>query len=237
MTSKDRIICRRCNQITNHEIVRKVTRTFTPIDYPEMQIDYAEGKWEILECRGCGEVTFRETWVTSEDYDPRTGDEMPDIKLYPCRGKGLMSDILPFAIPSILKSIYQETVGCYNSGNYILCAAGIRALVEGISVHLGVNGGIVTFSNEKQKKQYNLQGKIEGLVENDYLTREHADSLHELRFLGNEAIHKLQSPSEDELRLVFSILYLTLENIFALSDKATLLKLLRSKRIDQSKSE
>jgi hypothetical protein len=28
--------------------------------------DLAEADWEIWQCRGCEEVTFKETWITSE---------------------------------------------------------------------------------------------------------------------------------------------------------------------------
>ncbi|MBE2274661.1 MAG: DUF4145 domain-containing protein, partial [Flavobacteriales bacterium] len=79
----------------------------------------------------------------------------------------------------------------------------------------------------KKKKKYlcdNLQCKIDALHENKLLVKENAESLHELRFLGNEALHELEKPSIEELKLAIEILELTLENIYELQHKAMILK-------------
>ena len=63
-------------------------------------------------------------------------------------------------------------------------------------------------------------GKIEGLHEKGLLTRQHSEILHEHRFLGNDAVHDLKQPTQDELKLAIQIVEHTLENLYELKDKA-----------------
>ena len=65
----------------------------------------------------------------------------------------------------------------------------------------------------------NLQGKIGGLYEKNLITKTHAEILHEHRFLGNNAVHELDMPSAEELKLGIEILEHTLENIYELKYK------------------
>lgn len=70
----------------------------------------------------------------------------------------------------------------------------------------------------------NLEGKIEGLSERRFLTTDNATSLHELRFLGNEALHELSKPSNEEVKLAIEIIELTIENIYELHHRALIIR-------------
>jgi len=65
-----------------------------------------------------------------------------------------------------------------------------RALLEGICAQKGVEGRT-------------LYNKIDGLKQ--HLPANIVDSLHHFRFIGNEAAHELQAPSEAELRLAIEM--------------------------------
>lgn len=216
--------CIRCKQYTNHEIIREYKRTYTPKDTPEMQIDFAEGKWQILQCKGCGEITFRESWVTSEDWNPVTGEMEESVKLYPQRGQDIMP-VKPFYNgPRSLRRIYREIMGCYNNEIYTLCAAGLRAIIEGICAEENIKDGPVVLTKKdgstKIGRENHLRAKIEGLNEKGLLAKQHSEILHEHRFLGNDAVHDLDQPSREELKLAIQIVEHTLENIYELKDKA-----------------
>lgn len=220
---KDKVYCNRCKQLTNHDVIAYESQKFTPEDTPDMQIDFAEGTWEMLKCCGCGEVTFRETWVTSEDYNWNTQEFEPTVHVYPPRSKNKLAIERFYDIPPMLERIYQEIISCYNNRIYTLCAAGLRAIIEGICAANKIEDGPVEARDKdgtrKTVRKSNLQGKIEGMAETGLLTRKHAKVLHQLRFLGNEAVHELQKPSSKEVELAIEIVEHTLDNVYGLSDK------------------
>lgn len=189
-----------------------------------MGIDFAEGTWEILECRGCEEITFRETWINSEDIDHDTGAPEPTIKLFPPRSEKTLPIKPHYNLSPTLRQIYRETIDCYNQDLNTLCAMGIRTLIEGVCLDKGIKDGPVQQENGTVKRQENLRGKIEGMAESGFLTKEHATTLHELRFLGNEAVHELKAPSLDELQIVIEIVEHTLENLYELTGKVETLR-------------
>jgi hypothetical protein len=227
---KIKIYCVRCKGFTNHEILSRISKTFTPENTPHMGIDFAEGSWEILECRGCEEVTFRETWINSEDVNDRTGMPEPSIKLYPQRSEKMLPIKPHYSLSPTLHQIYRETIDSHNQGFQILCAVGIRTLIEGICSDKGIKDGPVQDENGVIKRAHNLQGKIEGMVEAGFLTKEHATTLHELRFLGNEAVHEFRAPSLDEFQIVIEILEHTLDNLYELTEKTDILRLKKRTR-------
>jgi len=230
--SEAKLYCNRCGHYTDHDIIAHESQKFTPENTPDMQIEFAEGTWEMLKCRGCGEITFREMWVTSEDYNPITGECEPKIQLYPPRSENLLQTKLYYSVPANLKRIYQEIVDCYNRKNYTLCAAGLRAIIEGICVANNIKEGPVEVRGKdgttKVIRKSNLEGKIEGIAKAGFITETHAKTLHELRFLGNNAIHELQRPSPEELKLAIEIIEHTLDNVYEVLNKA---ERLRRKRV------
>lgn len=222
------IYCVRCKGFTNHEIHSRYSKTFTPENTPNMEIDFAEGSWEILVCRGCEEVTFRETWTTSEDILDTTGMPEPSIKLYPERSEKMLPIKPHYSLSPTLQQIYRETIDSYNQGFTILCAVGIRILIEGICSDKEIKGGPVQDEKGIIKRKNNLQGKIEGMAEAGFLTKEHAKTLQELRFLGNEAVHEFRAPSSDEFQIAIEIVEHTLDNLYELTEKTEILR--RKKR-------
>ncbi len=228
-----KILCDKCGLETNHEVVRSYEVTYTPKEYPDMEIDFAKGTFEIVKCMGCEEVSFREIWITSEDINPFTDELEEYIKLYPERSKGRRSIKSIRFLPGELETIYVETIRCFNNGSYLLCAAGLRAVIEGICAERGVKCGRVTLirknGTSKTVNQKNLEGKINGLSEAGILTKDHTSTLHELRFIGNEALHELQSVKPDELSIGLDIIEHTLENLYGLPIKRRALSVRKTK--------
>lgn len=224
---QQRVFCNGCQRVTNNKTLAQISREFTPSEYEEMEISYAEGTWEILGCDGCEAVTFRQTWRTSEDINPESGELVPSVSVYPPRQtKATMDRIgLPWewedTVPDAIRRIFRETVDCFRRENHILCAVGVRALIEAISADKGITSGLVKNRKGELVRSKSLAGKIEGLAQEGYLTEEHKNTLHELRFLGNEAAHELLHPGEMALRLALEIVLHTLENLYYLPYKAT----------------
>ena len=230
--------CNHCKQSTKHSVLSAHSATYNQRTNPEMQIDFAEGTWEILQCLGCETVSFREQWITSEDRDFETGEMTPTITRYPETNERTIGIKTFLNVPSHLSRLYREVVDAYNQRLYTLAAAGLRATIEGICTHKNIRKGPVncsTPSGSIVKQKSSLEGKIEGLRSKGFISKLHAEALHQHRFLGNEALHELERPSGDELRLSIEIMEHTLENVYEMSDKLEELKLRKSRRRQRQK--
>ena len=202
-----KLFCNSCRQHTNHKVVQSHTKTYCPEDTPRMQIDYAKGTWEIIQCAGCELVSFQESWLTSEDWVPNEGP-VPTVYRYPEADKDQVPVKSFRQAPYNINKIYEESIQSFNMGNYILCAAGLRIVIEGICEE--------AMTTEKPK---NLEKKIDALHEQGILSKKHVEILHALRFIGNEAVHELTAPPEYDLKAAIEIVEHTLENLYGLSAK------------------
>ncbi|MFQ5894396.1 MAG: DUF4145 domain-containing protein [Nitrospinota bacterium] len=110
------------------------------------------------------------------------------------------------ALPEKLFSIYREIIHAYNGSLNVLCAAGARALLEGICEDKGISGK-------------NIEEKVEGLKR--LLPANIVDDLHGFRFIGNRALHELEAPSREDLGLAIEIIEDLLNFIYELDYKAS----------------
>lgn len=114
----------------------------------------------------------------------------------------------------------------------VLCAAGLRAIIEGICNEEEIDSGPAEKIKDGKsvfERRKDLQGKISGLFEKGFLTSKHCDLLHELRFLGNK-IQTLAPPSKEELGLALEIVEHTLDNIYELGVRIEFLRSSRARR-------
>ncbi|MDQ8188543.1 DUF4145 domain-containing protein [Pelagicoccus sp. SDUM812002] len=226
---KLKVLCVRCEGKTNHTVLQSVIRNIS-----ENYMNWS-GTYEVIQCLGCESISFREEIYFSELAEPWPGGSNGiEVSLYPKRTEHTRPQKPTYHAPPTVRKIYKEVIDCYNNESYILCAAGLRAMVEGICASKGIKKGKVEITLEDETKQTktltNIQGKISGLFEQGYLTKDHSDILHEHRFLGNEAVHELSSPTPEELNIAIDILEHTLEALFNLPRQAIDLKNHRSRR-------
>ena len=231
------VYCASCSRETRHLIVHSLDYSGSEeFDGGHFSIDWASN-YQIIQCQGCMTVSFREVDWFSEDVQQIGPDEWDDGStelLFPQRSKNSISTKEFRNIPFNLRRIYRETVECFNIDSYTLSAAGLRALVEGLCAELNVVDGPKEITKKdgttEIKRFANLEGKISGLHEKGYLTKQHADVLHEHRYLGNEAVHELTQPSRDELALAIEIIEHVFDSVYEIPQKAQELKIKRVKR-------
>lgn len=225
-----KIFCSVCRRETNHDILKEEKRQ---IHDDEVEVVFYD-EWQIIQCRGCEDISFRHESSNSHDYDPDDGSPYLTIKLYPIRGK----DILPIkgyynAQPNV-RAIYRETIDAYNNGQYLLCAGGLRATIESICNAEEIKDGLVDRTKPggptKIVRSKDLMGKINGLHEKGLITKKQAEILHEHRYLGNDALHSLDTPSKKSLRLAIEIIEHILDSLYELTDKAEELVSQRQRR-------
>lgn len=219
--------CNKCNRPTNHKVLKE----------EKIELDEENGGWweqsmyQIIQCNGCDEISFRKLYTDvqmqafSDTYEPYLQE------LFPKRGPHSIPIKSFNNLPLNVKGIYRETIDAFNNEQLILCCAGLRALIEGISLDKAIKGVLKKDKKGGEYLKTTLEGKIEGLSERGFLTIDNATSLHELRFLGNDALHELTKPSIQEIRLAIEIIELTIENIYELQHKAMKLKRQKAERI------
>jgi hypothetical protein len=224
-----KILCTNCKHETNHKVLYSLLlhgkEEFDEYSWYEWTNEY-----QVIQCLGCDEISFRTTRSDSESQNPETGEYDIEEILYPRRAKETINGKIFFNLPFTINILYKETIDCYNNNILLLCAAGIRSLVEGICQNKKITGGKIeikkTDGTVETKFSKNLDGKINGLYEKGILTEENAKILHEHRYLGNEAVHELSIPSRSELELAITIIEHILESIYEIPAKSgELLKL------------
>jgi Domain of unknown function (DUF4145) len=198
---KTRIYCNHCKQDTNHDLKGDHTASWWDEDaaFGEMHV------YRLWVCMGCEHGLLQREHVNS--------DGETAFSYFPHLSRNELS-AKPYAkLKPHLAAIYKESVTCYNSKALILCASGLRALLEGIC-------------QDKRIKGKNLKGKIEGLkarLPNKNIIR----NLHHFRFMGNEAVHELAAPKLAELALAIGVIEDLLNFFYELDYKASQLREMR----------
>jgi hypothetical protein len=206
----------------------------------ESFVDREEGvssdtDWEIVQCGGCGDFSFRTVLWFSENYDD-DGREYPVVTSYPPAATIEAKDF-PY-VPRKIREVYKEVVKAFSNGAYVLCAAGLRAIIDGICSEQKIRTGPVrvkTKSGYKLQRKKDLRGKIEGMLDRGIITKVHRNILHQHRYLGNEAVHELECPAADELGAAIKIVEHTLEHIYELPKSAEEMSTLSKARKDKLK--
>lgn len=204
-------LCNKCKIYTNQEIITEHVIEDTDIYTNLWTID----KFQIVKCLGCDTIRFRKLYTdTQQDAAAaQYGYEFDgwSQELFPTRGNSTKD----FSnVPKKILSIYNETLTALFNNQAVLCATGLRAIIEGICNDRGL-----LIEEEEVKSFVSLKQKIGRLVTNGLMTAPHANILHELRFLGNYAVHQLLPPSANELKIAMDILEHMMENIYELLPK------------------
>jgi hypothetical protein len=226
--------CNKCSKKINHYILKSIR-----IDWSDSSDGYpteAHNDFQIIQCVGCNTHSFRIDEYFSElaEYFPDgSGSDGTSEKLYP-ESTQYSHALKAFEhLPYNLKNVYEEAVTSFNHHQYILCSVGIRSILDGICIERKIEKGMIEYIGKDgvAKKEYSnkLDGKINGLKEFEIITRSQMQALHELRFLGNKAIHELEIPARSDLETAFEIIEHILMDIYELPAKSDKLKNNRKK--------
>jgi hypothetical protein len=215
--------CTKCNRQTNQLVVKEVNQDY----FEEESGWWDKSEFQIIQCMGCDDISFRKLYndISQQQHSDEDGTTQ---ELFPQRGAH-SRPIRPFrGLPFTIRTIYRETIDAYNANLTLLCGVGVRAVVEAICIEKSIISVKTKTGGERNSK--NLDGKIAGLATKGFLTVDNAEVLHELRFLGNEAVHDLTQPSIEELGLAIDIIELIIENIYMMRSKALSLQAKREIR-------
>lgn len=194
----ENIECNQCGMMIKHTL-----RGSYDAYWHEETIDiHASAEYELLECNGCQTGTLRITEWCSEAPEDHSVEYWPPRKSDLDHREPKQFTNMPYG--SDLESVYRQTVTASNNKLPTLAAAGVRFVIEGICLDLGIiegknytNQGKVVRNRTTNEilRRKNLEGKINGLWEKGRISKEERKLLHELRRFGNESAHELNNPS------------------------------------------
>jgi len=205
--AKVKALCASCKKITNHAVLAKHD---TSGDTYDGNIQWW-ATYEIIQCLGCDDISFREVSTCTEDFDPLTGKLEESILLYPDRASGRDPMFGYEEFPTKTKRIYMETIKALNVGTPLLAAIGLRALIESICL-------------EQKTKSRILAMGIDELADMGLLSKKQAEFLHNHRFMGNEAAHEIVAPKPEHLVAALDIAETLLKTIYVLPEMADKIK-------------
>jgi hypothetical protein len=217
-----KVLCIGCKHVTNHNILFEKDQNY----YEEDGGWWEQHNYQIVQCQGCDSISFRELYtdISLDQNSDYTGDDRYVETLFPKRSLHTLPIKNLLNTPLNIKRIYRESIDAYNNDLSILCCVGLRAIIEGICKDKGIQKGEITTSKGVKRISRDLDGKINGLVATGFLTSQNSEALHDLRFLGNEAVHELTGPSIHDLAIAIKIVEHLIDTIYEMQRKAIQLK-------------
>ncbi|MFI8145845.1 DUF4145 domain-containing protein, partial [Acinetobacter sp. ABJ_C5_2] len=191
--------CLDCKRETNHEIIAtKLYETYIPYEYHDGK------EYSIVQCRGCDQVSFLKTYHDYESIYP-TGynDDFEHVRSYTNYYPDASQILTKYkrSLPKDLYTIYSETKVAFTQNLNIFTAIGIRSIIECIC-------------KDKKVIGKNLEKKISNLKNLGDISKRDVDLLHSLRFLGNDAVHELIKPEENDVKVAFDIIEHLIQAIY-----------------------
>jgi hypothetical protein len=195
------IPCIKCSGRTAHEVVVSVDQSGSESKY---DFDWYHA-YQIIRCKGCKILSYREVSHTSEDYIQISEEEWEwaeSVKLFPSRieGRKNLGDDAIY-LPTDLRRIYKETVDALTNDSPVLAGIGLRAIVETVCKEKNASGG-------------DLYTKINDLASRNVLTPSGANILHKVRTLGNKAAHEVMPHTLAQLSLAMDVVEHMLKDVY-----------------------
>lgn len=196
--------CRRCNTKTRHQIQAVIVNKRH--DYWENERD----TWAVVQCLGCLTNAFH---FRNEDFEEVFEDVDGDLQhsVTSTSFPSVIQNHRPLSgtdhLPSLINTIYQQTVKALSQSADVLASIGLRATIEAVCNNLNVSGS-------------NLQKRIDSLFKAGYVSNGDKKRLHAIRFLGNDAAHEIKQPYRTEILVALEIVEHLLNTVFILESRA-----------------
>ncbi len=202
---EEKVYCRNCKNSTNHEVLN----SYIDKSIPDDEFQWLDA-YHIVRCLGCDTISFVREYGDEDQWEYNNYGErgwFNTYTVYPEKPSEDIKIIIPIEEKKFsnlsnnknLSLLYQQVIQAYNTLSFLLCAVGLRTLVEAICKNENVTGGMTADKGGKMVRKTNLQGKINGLVEKGLITQSQSEVLHQIRELGNYAVHEIVQPSKGTL--------------------------------------
>jgi hypothetical protein len=213
--------CAECSRPTVHTVLAAYKTSWHNDDFS------GGATHEFLRCNGCCEGTYRIVSWFSEDPGKTT-------IFYPPRGESKRKPKTWRAVPyeSNLPQVYDQTITAFNAGLFTLAGAGVRLIIEGVCTDQKIKNGpkfnasghALSDKRGNPVRAKDLEGRINGLGEQGFISLKQANHLHQIRFLGNDAAHQLDIPTAKIVGHAIDIIEHLLDQVYEQPEKAKALE-------------
>ncbi|MGA4718978.1 DUF4145 domain-containing protein [Fictibacillus nanhaiensis] len=220
---EEKVYCKSCKGIRNHFIIYQY-----PVHQDNEDLEIILNH-SVLKCAGCDEITYADVY----NIAPFDEYSIGHIQIYPdppAVSKAIHSKFLPFetTMPLNIQEIFEQLISSYNQKHNLLCAIGLRTLIEAICNELRITKGFKYDNTGKpltqEGKKESIEGKIYGLFEHKHIVWYEALILQRIREIGNAAAHELVTPTSEELHSAIAIVEKLIDNIYHLKEHKLLKK-------------
>ncbi len=216
--------CNKCGPSTYHDVLA-LSEADAYTKFMSSRKDDSWNQWyEMLRCRGCGQVSLRCTegytskGYTTTYYPPAIARRTPPWVDYVSWVLFEGNDEVPLDICNIMKEVY---IALQNNSRR-LCAMGIRATLEHTMIDkIGDHGKFVINLDEFQKA--------------GYLSERQRTALDTIFEAGHAAIHRGWEPTEDDIRTLMDITESVIESVYLHGVRAERLEKVVPKRLPRPK--
>jgi hypothetical protein len=236
---EEKVYCSLCKQKTNHHIL------YTHELISETTDDFHwHAQYHIVQCMGCENICFVQQYGDEDTWEYIGGHrEWKDIfKVYPEEPveKSIEEKLFEkmFEVkkkefknaPEIIQNLYNQIADSLSMGHDILSAGGIRTLIEGICMELKINKGYL-YSKDgskipddegKIRKHESLGGRIFELYDKNLIVFNQALLLQKVVKYGNDAVHRMETPSYYTLKSIIDIMEKVMYDIYELENHSLL---------------
>lgn len=207
MTDRVKIYCNTCKGETNHDVKSTHDQSYHEEfeDHGQRFLGYYEQtEYRFLVCRGCDSATLQEKWTCSGMHD-HNGDDVYSYNYHPKRKNLGEREAKKFHhVDKKLNDSYKEIITAFQQGLGIVTAMGVRALLEGICVIEGIDDNVA----------WGLAKKIEKLKGAPNIPDSIIDGLNGLKFIGDDAAHRLNATDKHTLSLSIDLLESLLTHLY-----------------------
>lgn len=160
-------------------------------------------KFEVLECSGCGTVSFARRVLMFDDDENKQIEEVDYFPTPVSRGMPGWVIKLPADLEELAREIYQVVW----SGQHRLALMGIRALLEQVMV-------------SKVGDQGRFARNLNAFFEEGFISRVQRDAVAAILDAGHASIHRMFKPTVEDLNTALDIAEGLLAAIFVHGDAA-----------------
>lgn len=194
------VFCNSCSGPTQHVVKTSFEVKDYEGDMCEASLDSVTN-YQVIQCAGCETVSFRQV----SNFFVEGGSF---YTYYPSRLKDWLTEKTVVGLPPHIRRVYREILDAYNAELVVLCASGLRTLVEGLCNHFQI------VEKDGTGKPVALGIRIRELSMRRLIPSSLADALRAHKELGNDAVHNLVAPSKEELKLAIGLIETAFENLF-----------------------
>ncbi|MFJ8245247.1 hypothetical protein [Peribacillus asahii] len=230
------VYCSNCKGKRDHKIITTYEESSDVTDDFQWHAQY-----HIVKCAGCRKVAFVEQYGDEDMWKYVGGKREWDwelieaFKVYPEEPKQeteeeRLESLLQISaksfsnVPKDIINLYNQIIESFNMNHSILCASGVRTLIEGICVQLNIKKGYLYDEEGNKKaddegiirKHESLGARIFGLYESGHVVFSQSLILQKVTKMGNLAVHRMISQDYLTLREIIKIVEKVIYDIYEL---------------------